>query len=236
MTPSGATPSGQLPLAFDHRNAKGAEDFMPAPCNRDALAWLARWPDWPAPALILHGPEGAGKSHLAAIWAARCRGLDLGPELGDVLELDAGRCYLVDPAEPVGDEVKLLQLYNRLREEGGSMLLTARRPVAQWGIRLPDLRSRLAAAPSVAIGAPDDELLAALFLKLFDDRQLSVPEPVVRYLLIHMERSFAAARALVDELDRLSLARKRPITIPLARLALPAGGEIDQEHEEPTES
>jgi chromosomal replication initiation ATPase DnaA len=229
MTPSKAAAPGQIPLDFDHVAADGIEDFMPSPCNQDALAWLARWPDWPAPALILHGPEGAGKSHLASIWAARSRGLDLTPELGDVLALDASRCYLLDPAEPVADEVKLLQLYNRLREDGGHLLLTATRPAPQWTIRLPDLRSRLAAAPSVAIGAPDDELLAALLLKLFDDRQLSVPEPVIRYLLIHMERSFAAARDLVEELDRLSLVRKRPITIPLARLALPADGELDNE-------
>jgi chromosomal replication initiation ATPase DnaA len=229
MTPSKVASSGQIPLDFDHIAADGIEDFMPAPCNQDALSWLARWPDWPAPALILHGPEGAGKSHLASIWAARSRGLHLGSDLGEVLELDASRCYLIDPAEPIPDEVKLLQLYNRLREDGGHLLLTATRPAPQWAIRLPDLRSRLAAAPSVAIGAPDDQLLAALLLKLFDDRQLSVPEPVIRYLLTQMERSFAAARDLVEVLDRLSLVRKRPITIPLARLALGTAGEIDNE-------
>ncbi|MEZ5935535.1 MAG: DnaA/Hda family protein [Alphaproteobacteria bacterium] len=227
--------SDQLPFAFRHDARSGVEDFMPAPSNRTALAWIERWPDWPAPALILHGPPGAGKSHLAAIWAARCHGLHLGPELGDVLELDAARCYLLDPAEPIADEVKLLQLYNRLREDGGSMLLTATRPVAQWTIALPDLRSRLAAAPSVAIEAPDDQLLAALLLKLFDDRQLAVPEPVIRYLLTHMERSFAAARAVVEALDRLSLARQRPITIPLARLALPAADEVEVEDESDNE-
>jgi len=229
MTSGGQSSTDQLLFAFDHAARRGIEDFMPSPCNRDALSWIARWPDWPAPALILHGPESAGKTHLASIWAAASRSLDLVAALGDVLECDASRCYLADPAWPVSDEVKLLQLYNRLREEGGSMLLTATRPVSEWGVKLPDLRSRLLAAPSVAIGAPDDELLAALFLKLFDDRQLSVPEPVIRYLLTHMERSFAEARRLVRELDRLSLSRQRPITIPLARLALPTARGMDDE-------
>ena len=229
MTPSETASPGQLPLAFDHVAADGIEDFMPAVSNQDALAWIGRWPDWPAPALVLHGPAGAGKSHLAAIWIARCDGLYLASELGNTLTLDAGRCYLLDPAEPIADEVKLLQLYNRMREDGGHLLLTARRPVAQWTIELPDLRSRLAAAPSVAIGPPDDQLLAALLLKLFDDRQLQVPEPVVRYLLTHMERSFAAAHRLVEDLDHLSLTEKRPITIPLARLALPAADRIEDD-------
>jgi chromosomal replication initiation ATPase DnaA len=127
---------------------------------------------------------------------------------------------VLDPAEPIADEVALLQLYNRLREHGGHLLLTARRPVAAWSIRLPDLASRLRAAPAVAIGAPDDALLAALLVKLFGDRQLAVPEDVIGYLIRHMERSFAAARAVVEALDRRALQDQRPVTVALVRAVL----------------
>jgi chromosomal replication initiation ATPase DnaA len=211
----------QLLLGFEHDAAFGREDFMPAPCNRAALAWLERWPDWPTPALVLHGPPGSGKSHLARIWAERVGARRLVaaalPPFGDI---DPSAAAVLDPAEPIADEVALLQLYNRLREQGGHLLLTARRPVVAWSIRLPDLASRLRAAPAVAIGAPDDALLAALLVKLFGDRQLAVSEEVVGYLIRHMERSFAATRAVVDALDRHSLRDQRPVTVALARAVL----------------
>lgn len=210
----------QLLLGFEHEAASGAEDFLPAACNREALAWLERWPDWPAPAFVLHGPPGCGKSHLARIWAAQSGARRLDTAALPRLETDLPGAVLLDPAEPIADETALLQLYNRLREQRGSLLLTARRPVAAWSIRLPDLASRLRAAPAVAIGAPDDDLLAALLVKLFGDRQLAVAEGVIGYLIRHMERSFAAARTLVEALDRRSLQSQRPVTVGLARAVL----------------
>jgi chromosomal replication initiation ATPase DnaA len=218
--------SEQLLLDFEHEAASGIEDFMPAPGNREALAWLARWPDWPAPALVVYGPPGCGKSHLARIWAARSGAVALAPARLAAAAAEPPHAALLDPAAPVGDEVALLQLYNRLREQCGHVLLLARQPVAAWQLRLPDLASRLRAAPAVAIGPPDDALLAVLLVKLCDDRQLAIPDDVVGYLVRHMERSFAAARAVVEALDLCSLRERRPLTVALARAVLeqPEGG------------
>jgi len=210
----------QLVLDLGHRVASGLEDFLPAPGNRDALAWLQRWPAWPAPALVLYGPEGSGKSHLARIWAERSGALRLDPAALPEPEAEDPLAWVLDPAEPLPDELGLLRLYNQLKERGGHLLLTASRPVSAWRIELPDLASRLRAAPAVALGPPDDALLGAVLLKLFSDRQLVATEGVIAYLIRHMERSFGAARAVVARLDALSLRRRRPITIALARAAL----------------
>lgn len=210
----------QLRLGFEHTPATGAEDFMPGECNREALAWLARWPEWAYPALILHGPSGSGKSHLARVWATRTGGRPLEHAALATADPTTQRTWVLDDAEPVLDENALLSFFNRLRESGGHLLLTARRPVGAWTLCLPDLASRLRAAPAVAIGAPDDALLGAVLLKLFADRQLMVSEGLIEYLVRHMERSFGAAQAVVAGLDAMSLRLQRPITVALARALL----------------
>jgi chromosomal replication initiation ATPase DnaA len=216
----------QLILDLGHRPALEEADFLVAPCNQAAIQWLDRWPDWPAPALTLHGPAGCGKTHLARVFAARSEA----PMIeADRLATEAvprllgrARACVVDDADRA-DAEPLLHLYNLIGERRGGLLLTAPEPPARWPGLLPDLRSRLVAAPAVAVEAPDDALLAALMVKLFADRQLAVSEEVVLFLLRHMERSFEAARRLVADLDAAALRDRRGIPIPLARSVLGPG-------------
>ena len=215
--------TGQLPFAFGHRPALGGEDFLVAPPNAEAVAWLDRWPDWPGSALVIWGPAGCGKSHLAQVFMAERRAEPL--TMGDLSAEVAGTADAVlDDADRVaGDaalEEALFHLYNRLRDAGGRLLLTAAAPPARWPLALPDLASRLKAVAQVPIAAPDDALMEALLVKLFADRQLRVEADVVGYLAARMERSFAAARRLVQALDDRALARRRNITVPLARQVL----------------
>ena len=214
----------QLALDLGHRIALDADDFLIAPCNRDAVLWIDRWPDWPAPALVVHGPPGCGKTHLAHVWQARSDARVLTPaDLGGATPgelLAGGVCAVVEGCDRPGDERALMHLYNVAAERGGHLLLTAAAPPARWELALADLRSRLVAAPAVAIGAPDDGLIGALLIKLFGDRQLRVGDGVVEFLVARMERSFAAARRLVAALDDAALAGRRNITVPLARHVL----------------
>lgn len=216
----------QLIFELGQRPALGMSDFLVAPNNRNALAWLDRWPDWPASALAIHGPAGCGKSHLAAVWRARTGAETLScNDLPDMTFGAGARCIVVESGETgvagdSGRERGLLHLYNHLKEEGGHLLFTARRPPARWQVGLPDLASRLAAIPAVAIGAPDDALIGAVLVKLFADRQLRVGHEVLAFMLTRMERSFDAARGLVESIDARALAGHRKITVPFVREVL----------------
>ncbi len=210
--------TGPAQLTFDLGREPGLPDetFIIAPGNAQAADSIARWPNWRSEALVLVGPEGSGKSHLARIWAKRSAALVLSasdivkssvPGLSRVAAL-----VIEDLPDDDMDEAALFHVYNALRERGAALLLTSRSPVSAWRVGLPDLRSRLNTIPAVRIAAPDDALLSQMTLKLFSDRQIDVSPDVVAYVLRRMERSPDAVARLVDTADRLSLAAKRPIT------------------------
>ena len=216
-------PISQIPLDLGYRSAAGSSDFLVAPCNKDAVAWVDRWPDWPAPALIIFGPVGSGKSHLGHIWRARSGADRLQMEdltVETAADLEKQNFVLIDPLKSPFDELALLHLYNTTAEKGGHLLIIAEDPPARLAVGLADLRSRLQASPTVGIGIPDDALVGAVMLKQFTDRQLSVDPEVLTFLMARMERTFEAARKLVAALDEAALIEKRRITVPLAREVL----------------
>lgn len=210
----------QLVLALDHAVSFAREDYLAGPSNAAALTLVDRWPDWPNRIMALTGPEGAGKSHLASIWAEAAGARVLSAKLLGETELPAALAtgaLVLEDLEPDGlEERALFHLINLVREEGAYMLVTSRTPPAGFTVSIRDLASRLRALPVVTLSAPDDALLRALIFKLAADRQLPVDEALVNYLANRIERSFAAARAAVAHLDEEAMRQHRPVTRALA--------------------
>jgi len=215
----------QLSLKLSFRPAQARDDFVVASCNELAVNWVDRWPDWPGSGLILHGPQGCGKTHLAAVWQTQCKAavlddsaLDL--ETGRRLA-ETGKALLLEDVDarlaavPAWEET-LLHLYNAARAAGGSLLMTAACHPADWRLSLPDLRSRVNALPAARIEMPDDALLESVMRKRFGDRQMAIQPDLVRYVLPRIERSFSAIHEFVYRIDRVALARRRKVNRALA--------------------
>lgn len=220
----------------------GAEDFLVSPSNEEAYALIEAWPDWPDTVFLLRGPPGSGKSHLASIWATRAQAWTVAAaeiDGSNVSHLISNGALVIEDVdrEAGRDEAALFHLLNLARERRFPVLLTASAPVDAYGLKVADLRSRLRLAPGAEIGPPDDGLLRAVIVKLFVDRQLVVDLAVVDALALRIDRSLDRARAVVAELDRDALGRRRRITRPLAlavldRLEAADGAEEDGDEAE----
>lgn len=207
-------------LAFDlpGNEALTRADFFVAPSNARALQAVESWQDWPGAKLLLIGPEGAGKTHLANVWAELSGAVILSAEaLGEVdIAALAGRPVAVEDAHLIGKAESALFHMHNVVTTGGALLLTAPTPPRDWGLQLADLQSRVQAASVARLEAPDDGLLSVVLIKLFADRQVAVPPNLIPYLISRMPRSIGAARALVAALDGRALALGRPVTRALA--------------------
>lgn len=210
----------------------GAEDFLVSPSNEQAYGMIESWPDWPDTILLLVGPRGSGKSHLASIWATNAHAwtVDAAAITHDKVPhlVSNGALAIEDMDRGERDEAALFHLLNLAREKKASLLITCETPPDRWSLKTPDLLSRLRLAPSVALDAPDDALLKAVLVKLFVDRQLVVDTSVVDYIALRIERSLAKASEIVALLDREALSRGRRVSRTIAAEILGAAQETDE--------
>jgi chromosomal replication initiation ATPase DnaA len=214
----------QYVLDLPHRPALDGEDFWVSSCHDHAMRWLDAWPDWPAVGIVVCGAPRAGKSHLARMFAQQTgarvvSAADL-PDFGVSLPDPDAKALVIEDIDRTPPEEALFHVFNRAKERGVGLLLTARVMPNAMALTLADWRSRLRTCPVAEITRPDDRLMAAVLAKLFHDRQLTVGDAEISYLLTHMERSIAAAEAVVAEADRQALALKRRVTISVLKAAL----------------
>lgn len=201
-------------------------------CNEKALRAVEMWPEWPFFALVVYGPQGSGKSHLAHVFAEHAASCTERPfpvliiNAQEINNKNVARihrenpCLVVENLTPRANNEALFHLFNLYQNEGGYILFTAEDAPARMRFKLPDLQSRLNMVPTIAIEEPDDEMLTMLVVKMFNDRQIMISPEVLNYIIRNMQRSFSYARRLVEEVDMISLARKRAVTVPLVKEAM----------------
>ena len=217
---AGSAHPRQLAFALPHADSLTRDNFLTGEPNAAAIALIDAWPEWPSRTMLLVGPQGSGKSHLATVWAelsgARCSAAHVLTTAGVPAALATGALVVEDLRGGAFDERALFHLLNLAREEQAFVLITAREAPSSLEIELRDLRSRLRALPVISLLQPDDHLLRALIVKFCTDRQLLIDETVVSYLLTRIDRSYVAVRQAVELLDSEALRLGRPVTRALA--------------------
>jgi chromosomal replication initiation ATPase DnaA len=210
----------QLAFTLPHAESLTRDNFLEGPANAAGLALIDAWPEWPGRTMLLVGPEGSGKSHLAAMWAENAGARSTTAHAlsaADVPAALATGALVVEDLKPGAfDERALFHLLNLAREDQAYVLITARVPPSAFESELRDLRSRLRALPAVSLLEPDEQLFRALIVKFCADRQLAVDEALIGYLATRIERSYISVRQAVELLDREGLRLGRPVTRALA--------------------
>jgi chromosomal replication initiation ATPase DnaA len=217
--------SKQLPFDFECRPSLGGEDFLVAPSNHEAVAWLDNWSNWPSPLFILYGPPGCGKTHLSNVFIASTGALCLTPTIIKTSNfsslLDSQKFFVVDDNRVNTfvnfSEISLFHFYNNLVTRGGHLLVTAESHPINWEFKLADLSSRVKAAQAIGIGMPEDDLIKVVLVKLFSDRQVRVETNVIEYVTKRIGRSFDEARKFVECANEIALVEKKGITLAVAR-------------------
>ena len=224
--------SRQIPIVFQTPNYMRLEDFMVSDCNREAFQMIDIWPHWLTSGLVIYGPEGCGKSHLAHIFVDKVMQSTEQPCHVGIIRAETltvakvkrlakeNQSIVIEDVTPKADKEALFHLFNVYNTEGRYMLWTASTAPSRMNFGLKDLQSRLNMLPSVEIKEPDDVMLQTLIVKLFNDRQLLISEDILSYIINNARRSFAYIRALVEEIDYISLMRKTAVSHAIVKKAM----------------
>jgi chromosomal replication initiation ATPase DnaA len=196
--------------------------YVVTEANRPAVELLRAWRHWPGGAALLTGPKGSGRSHLGRLWSFETGAAPWRPdEDAHAAFLRLSGRLVVDDADHRADEEGLIRLFDLARANQGAVLFIAEETDRGWRPGLPDLQSRLAAAPRARLAEPDPVLLGHVLQRLCRDRFLLLPPSSASFLALRIERSFEAASAVAALLDqRIGPDGGKALSIPALRRVL----------------
>ena len=194
-------PADQIALPLDWPQTDGEARFIVSEANREASEHFRKWSMWPVKATIVTGPRRSGRTLLARNFVERVGG------------------RLIDQAES-RDEEEIFHAWNSAQDSGLPLILVADHAPPEWEPKLPDLRTRLAVTPAVAIRQPDDALFEALIALFFADRGLHIPREALRFMAERLNREYWTAERAVEEVDRFAIGERARLSLPTVRRAL----------------
>ena len=206
----------QLLLDFDYKTNFNEHDFYLSKSNSNAFNLINRWPDWDKKILNISGEKFSGKSHLANIFKLKSKAfLIKGNEIDNSIfkSIKLHESIIIDDFEECNEEQILYSIFNLIDQDSKYLLINSLKPINEIKYRLPDLTSRSKNCLYAVIENPDDELLFAIILKNFSDRQIKIEKKIINFIISRIDRSYRKIDEFIYKIDELSLKKKKPINL-----------------------
>ena len=206
----------QLLLDFDYKTNFNEHDFYLSKSNSNAFNLINRWPDWNKKILNISGEKFSGKSHLANIFKLKSKAfLIKGNEIDNSIfkSIKLHESIIIDDFEECNEEEILYSIFNLIDQDSKYLLINSLKPINEIKYRLPDLSSRSKNCLYAVIENPDDELLFAIILKNFSDRQIKIEKKIINFIISRIDRSYRKIDEFIYKIDELSLKKKKPINL-----------------------
>ena len=206
----------QLLLNFNQKQNFNYSDFYVSKCNFYAFKLIDNWPKWEKKILNIYGETGCGKSHLSQIFISKHKAKIFKENQIDndlLVKLKIYENLILDEFENRTDEKLLYSLFNLVEQDNKFLIINSKKPISENEFLLNDLKSRVKNCLFAEIKIPDDELIFALILKNFSDKQINIDKKIIDYIVKRIDRSYRKISEFIYKLDELTLKKKKPINL-----------------------
>ena len=213
----------QLYLKFPFKKNYLKRDFYVSSSNYEAYKLIDNYPNWPGSKINLYGPSGCGKTYLANILDKKVSLIIIKSNLIDekiLSKIDKVDCVILDDFENKNDEEFFYTLINYLSQNNKHLIINSTKPISEYNVKLPDLKSRLSSFIQIGIGLPNDDLLRIIISKTFSDKQIDLNERNFEYIIKNIDRSYEKIIKFINDVDNESLSSGKTINIKLIKKIL----------------